>query len=133
MTTFLALLPISFLLLWPQFIFGGVREGKAVYETSELGMKLTEKALVNIEVKTVRVGERSQLNCAREALVFYQDQIGVYRLREGWFKLVQVTVIKKNNLEAIIRSGELRSTDDLVVHGADLLRVSEMDAFESEQ
>lgn len=105
------------------------RPGKAVFEYSvESGMKLTEKALKNIEVKTTKVSSGSQQAISANALVYFQDQIGVYRLRNGWFKLVKVQLIKKGSSEVVIQSPELGADDEVAIHGADLLRVSEMDA-----
>ena len=73
------------------------REGKAVYEvSSDLGIKLTEKAIVNIEVKTAKINANNQLNIPTDALVYFQDQIGVYRLRDGWYKLVPIKILKKD-------------------------------------
>ena len=109
-----------------------LRSGKAVYETSnEKGMKLTERALKNIEVKTTKATGSTQHSLSKESLVYFQDEIGVYRLRENWFKLVKIQVIKKGLSEVTIRSSELQNGDEIAIHGADLLRVSEMDAFGS--
>jgi hypothetical protein len=112
--------------------FSEERNGKAVFEISpELGMRLTEKALKNIEVKTLKLATLSNYSVPPGSIVHFQDQTGVYRLREGWFKLVKVRIIKKNDREAFIDSSELKAQDELVVFGADLLRVAEMDAFGS--
>lgn len=109
-----------------------LRSGKAVYETSnEKGMKLTESALKNIEVKSTKVSGASLHILPKESLVYFQDEIGVYRRRDNWFKLVKIQVIKKGPSEVTIRSSELQNGDEIAIHGADLLRVSEMDAFGS--
>jgi hypothetical protein len=114
--------------------FAEQRPGKAVYETSsELGMKLNEKALKNIEVRTKKIDRITLLSIPIEGLVFFQNHIGVYRLRDGWFKLIKVQVMKKNDSEATIQTSELRSGDEIAIHGADLLRVAELDAFGGEE
>lgn len=108
---------------------GEERPGKAIFETSsELGMKIREKALANIGVTTV---DLPNLNASIPigALVSFQDKVGVYRLREGWFKLVRVEVIRSSEKEVAVRSSELKLGDKIAVHGVGLLRVSEMDAF----
>lgn len=51
----------------------------------------------------------------KAALIFYQDKVGLYRLRDGWFKLVS--------------ADDLRPGDQIVVQGTGLLRVAELDAF----
>ena len=105
------------------------RKGKAVYEISpEKGMKLTDKALKNIEVKTASIATPYEATVPLESLVRSQDQVGVYRVREDWFKLIKVQVIEENSQEAQI-SGDFQQGDSLVTEGAGLLRVSELDAF----
>lgn len=54
----------------------------------------------------------------KAALIFYQDKVGIYRLRDGWFKLVP--------------ADDLRLGDQIVVQGTGLLRVAELDAFSGE-
>jgi len=106
------------------------RRGKAVFETStNLGMKLTDKALINIEVKTMKLDSTGDYNLPPESIVHFQDQVGVYRRRDGWFRLIKIQILKNSDREVSVRSTELRAGDELVIHGADLLRVSEMDAF----
>lgn len=127
----LASLILSLTLL-PSIGLSEERPGKAVFETSpEQGMKLTEKALKNIEVKTTKAVSGSQYLLPLESLVYFQDQVGIYRLRQGWFKLVKVEVMKKRGKESLVRTNEIQSGDEIAIHGADLLRVSEMDAFGS--
>lgn len=131
MTTFRSLiLCLQFsLAMLPVTGFSEERKGKAVYEISvKDGMKLTEKALKNIEVRTFKLKAGSDQAVPPESLVYFSDQVGVYRLRLGWFKLVQVQVLSKNNKDTLIRSSEFQSGDELVVRGAELLRVSELDA-----
>ena len=70
----------------------------------------------------------------KDHMVLYQSaKGGVYRLRDGWFKLVKIQIMSKGNEQAFIKSSELKSGDSIVVKGAALLRVSEMDAFGSEE
>ena len=108
------------------------RPGKAVYETSaELGMRLGDKPLKNIEVKTIPYSSLSNQVIPIESLVHFQDQIGIYRLRDGWFKLIKIQIIKKKEKLVTVRTKELQEKDEVVIHGADLLRVAEMDAFGS--
>jgi hypothetical protein len=54
------------------------RPGKAVYEiSSELGMKLTDRALKNIEVQTKKLPDGGALVAPTSSLVYFQDQVGV--------------------------------------------------------
>ena len=120
----------SIALILPLYSHAEERVGKAVFETSaELGLKLTEKAIKNIEVKTSKLVVGSEFTVAPDSIVHYQNQVGVYRLRDGWYKLIKVQIIKKDERQVNIRSSELKAGDELVTHGGDLLRVAEMDAF----
>jgi hypothetical protein len=126
------LIVIALILTGSLNAFSAERPGKAVYETSEeQGMRLTEKALKNIEVSTLPFKEPGNDPVPLASLVYFQGKVGVYRLRHGWFKLISVQVVKKDDREAVIRSGDLLPGDEIVSHGADLLRVSELDAFGS--
>lgn len=58
---------------------------------------------------------------------------GVYRLRDGWFKLVEIQKISDSNSETTISSSDLKTSDQIAVEGVALLRVSDMDAFGGEQ
>lgn len=107
------------------------RPGKAVFATSELGMKLTAVALQNIGVKTTRIDAVGQ-SIPTSAVVHYQDRMGVYRLREGWFKLIPIDVgAGGGNLR--VDPKDFKAGDEIVVRNAGLLRVAEMDAFGSEE
>ena len=106
------------------------RDGKAVYETSpEQGMKISDIGLKNIEVTLGKVAGSSSFNIPLTGLVYFQDNIGIYRVREGWFKFIKIKLKSKNADHALIESADLRAGDQFAIHGADLLRVAELDAF----
>lgn len=113
----------------------GFRAGPnmAVQEASlKEGFKLAEKAKEVIGVKTKTVGAKPY-TIPVEALVYYGDKLGVYRLRNGWFKLIEIQKISKNNKTISLSSSELTEQDQVAITGVALLRVSEMDAFGGEQ
>jgi len=116
------------------FAFAEAREGKAVFEISpETGMKMNEVALKNIEVQIRKSAGGEQQLLPKSALVFYQDKIGIYRLRDGWFKLVEVKVIRRDEKTATIQLKDSNSNDQIVISGGALMRVAEMDAFGGEE
>lgn len=95
---------------------GGVGPGNAVTAADEHdGIKLSDKAQKAIGLKTETFISGDVM---KSALVFHQDKVSVYRFKDGWFKLISVT--------------ELKSGDQIVVSGAALLRVAELDAFSTE-
>ncbi|MEK6578046.1 MAG: hypothetical protein AABZ55_02355 [Bdellovibrionota bacterium] len=106
------------------------QQNKAVFETSKTeGFKLTKKAIQTIGVAIKPIVINSEITLPKDALVHSLDQIAVYRLRNSWFKLVTIEVIRESGSQVIVRSLELKSGDQVVIQGAALLRVSEMDAF----
>ena len=99
----------------------------------EKGIRLSEKAIATLEIKTTSLNGNSDHKVPTGALVFYQDNVGVYRLRGGWYKLIPITLENKSSQSSMIRSMELKSGDQIVVQGVALLRVADMDAFGGEE
>lgn len=114
----------------------GFRAGPnmAVQEASlKNGFRLATKALEVIGVKTTKLGARPY-SINRKSLVYYGDKVGVYRLRDGWFKLIEVKVEKKStSSQFIMDAQDLSPSDEVATDGVALLRVSEMDAFGGEE
>ncbi len=95
---------------------GGVGPNNAVTAADEHdGIKLAPKAVQFIGLKTAAYDGHT---IPSTALVFYQTEVGIYRLRDGWFKLVPAK--------------DLRAGDQIVIEGVGLLRVAELDAFSGE-
>lgn len=108
---------------------GGVGPGKAVTEADpDQGLKLSEKTIQLFEVATKPLGA-FPFSVPISSLVYYQEEIGVYRLRDGWFKLIEVKLLSKSGKQAMLESSDLMSADQIVIQGAALLRVAELDAF----
>ena len=115
---------------------GGARtgQGKAVLEAgAKQGLRLAEKALKRLGIRTQRLVGPGSYRVPLPALVYAEEEVGVYRLRGGWFKHVDVEVSSKTRDWAIVRSGELRAGDELVIAGAPLLRVAELDVLGGEE
>ena len=105
---------------------------KAVLEaSSEKGLRLSEKAIQTLELASSPSGSRSVHSVLNDSLVHFQDQVGVYRLRDGWYKLVAVKVLEWGAARTSVASDALRPGDQVVTHGTALLRVAEMAAFDS--
>jgi hypothetical protein len=105
---------------------------KAVLESSqEKGLRLSEKALQTLEVASIPSSTKSIHGVLNDSLVHFQDQVGIYRLRDGWYKLIPVKVLESGAARSSVASDELRPGDRVVTHGTALLRVTEMAAFDS--
>ncbi len=93
---------------------GNVGPGKAVTKASpDKGFQLSEAAIRTLGIKTIVVEDPA--NIPSDALIHYQDMVGVYWLHDGWFKL--------------IRPKRLEPGDQIVTSGADYLRIVELDLF----
>lgn len=101
--------------------------GKGVEAFGHEGMKLSAKAAANLGIKTSPIAGAGAVKVPASALVFFQDEVGVYRSRGGWIKLVEVELGERTRRDAVVRSKELKQGDRLVVAGAAAIRVIELD------
>ena len=104
-----------------------VGPGKGVEAFGHEGMKLSAKAAASLGFKTSPIAGNGAVKVPVSALVFFQDEVGVYRSRGGWIKLVEVELAERTKRDAIVRSKELKPGDQLVVAGAAAIRVIELD------
>lgn len=106
-----------------------VGPGKAVLEAKESdGIRLSEKAIRNLNLSFVAVGADGTSRLPVSALVRFQDFTAVYRKREGWFKMVEIEP-RIHNGTALVSSKDLKSGDELVIENASLLRVVDLDVW----
>lgn len=87
-----------------------VGPGKAVEAFDETkGIKLSEKAMKNLEIQTKKV---SSALVPSNAILTIKDKTSVFVKTDGWFRMISTK--------------EVKSGDDVVVHGAALLRVAQI-------
>lgn len=99
---------------------GGSRTGprKAVLEANEeRGLKLSDKAIKRLGIKTAKLAGPSRI--PKSALVRTAEETSVFVVREGWFRRVH--------------ADDLKGGETIVVAGAPLLRVAELDVLGSEE
>lgn len=102
----------------------------AILEASaEKGLRLSEKAQQTIGLAMAKTTPSDRQSLPLSALVYYQDHVGLYRFRAGWFKLLEVQLLEKGSSQASVRTKDLAPGDQIVVGGVPLLRVAEMEAF----
>jgi hypothetical protein len=87
------------------------------------GFKLSRESLSTMGIETTSYSPR--LRPTKNVLVFFQDDIGVYRLRDGWFRLVRGTVEEGQFVPS--ENGDLVPGDHVVSQGAGFLRITELD------
>lgn len=106
---------------------------KAVSETSPtLGFRISEVALKNLGVAMFKIPSPSSVYIPASSFVYFQDNVGIYRVRDGWFKLIVLKSVNPKGITLRVDGGDFRPNDLIVLKGAALLRVTEMDAFGGE-
>ena len=95
------------------------------------GIQLAEKAIQALQLKT-RLISGDTFDLPREAIVASREETGVYRLRDGWFRLIHGDI---SGTGITVRfqpehAADLRAGDAVVIEGAGLLRVADVAAFE---
>ena len=91
---------------------GGARTGptKAVLAASnEHGMKLSEKALRRLGIQTTRLAGAGPYRVSTKALIYSKEEVGIYRLRDGWYKHIYVEVSGKERGSAAIGARDLKA------------------------
>jgi hypothetical protein len=109
-----------------------VGHGNAVTAADKhVGLQLSPEALKTLGIKTQLLPAASGL--PKSAIVAFKDETGVYRLREGWYKLIEGHVQPQGNRVRFTPhdNHDFRPGDHVVVEGVPLLRVTELDAFSS--
>jgi len=96
----------------------------------EKGIQLSAEAVATLGIKTQP--RPSGGSFPKQAIVYFKDETGVYRLRDGWYKLVEGEARPEAGGRARFapnRAADLRAGDHVVIDGVPLLRVTELDAF----
>lgn len=108
----------------------GVGPGRAIPEASKTnGIRLSPQAQELFELRTVSLGEGAVYRVPLESILFIREKKAVYRHRDGWYKLVDVTLVSKTENEAVIQSKALASGDKVVSHGAPLVHLAELNVW----
>ncbi len=96
----------------------------------EDGFKLSEAALKTLGIETT-LARNQFILVPEEAIVSFQAETGVYRFRDGWFKLVEGKAERsgKSMRFSPERQEDLKPGDRVAITGVPLLRVTELDTF----
>lgn len=107
---------------------GRVGPGKAVIEATEKdGLKLSEKALKNLDLEYITTNV-SALAVPVAALVHFQDFSAIYRVRGGWFKMVEIEPVIHGST-AHFSSKDILPGDRIVTRNSGFIRVIDLDVF----
>lgn len=106
--------------------------GKAIEEVKGEGkqFRLSQKAVSIMSLKTEPlrsvVNERARVPAS--SLVFFQEEVGVYVLRDGWFQLIELELLNSDGKNANVKTKYLKPTDLIVTGGVALLRIAHLEA-----
>ena len=109
-------------------------KGKAIVEVKDEGkeFKLSAESIKLLEIKYVPVQSKlneKTLTISQSSLVTYQDKMGIYLFSNGWFKLSEIKIIKRENNKLLVKVMRISTKDNLVVSSVGLLRVAHLQAL----
>lgn len=107
--------------------------GKAILEVKNEGQyfKLSPVAEKAIGLKSqlpIATDEEHHFKVPQSSIVEYQEYIGIYRKKAGWYELVDVKIIKTTDSESLIYSKNLKSDDQIIFTRVGLLRIAHLEA-----
>ena len=104
--------------------------GKAIVAASrKTGIQLSEKAVKSLGLSYTKLEGGSPFKVPLKCVVFFQKEVGIYRFKNGRYKLVEVELLSKTSTEATVKASELTSGDQIVKDGVPLLRAAELEAW----
>lgn len=105
---------------------------KGVVEAEpKLGFKLHDKAYANFKIETIKLGS-APWRIPNAALVFAKEERHVYRLKNGFFKSIDVKILKREGKSFVISSEDLGTGDQIVSVGTGFLAIVDEAVFGAE-
>lgn len=112
----------------------GIGPEKAITNANKSdGFKLSEIAVKKLEIKTFKILSKDFIKVPTTSLVFFQSEVGIYRVRSGWYRLIPIKILNKGTSETTIASSEIKNEDEVVIHGSDLLRLADLNLWSSDE
>ncbi len=109
----------------------GPNKGITIFD-EEKGFVLSDEAKKTFSLQTQNLTGSSPWSLPKSALLFTGEEKSVYRLRDGFFKKIDVEVIKKDKDRMIVKSENLKKGDSIVIQGVGFIRIAEVDATSEE-
>lgn len=95
--------------------------------SKEDGFKLSDKALLKLEIKFEKLNGTQSWTIPSEALVRIKQSTGVYRRLDGWITFVLVKVTQNSADKITITSEDLEAGDEVAITGTQFLRMTDAD------
>lgn len=94
------------------------------------GFRLGEVAYQRLNIKSQNILIDGKQSVPQEGMVWVKGLPFVFRIRAGWIRRIPVQILLRSTKMVVLKSAELGRGDKIVVGGAALLRVTEMDLGE---
>ncbi len=109
----------------------GPEKGVTLFD-EEKGFILSKEALKTFSVLSVVLQGPAPWNIPGSALLLSGGEKNVYRLRNGFFKRVDILILSRSSTSVVVRSAELSSGDQVVIQGVGNIRLAELDVTSGE-
>lgn len=106
----------------------GPNKGITIFNEAD-GFKLSPEAIKNFELRTVKLRNVEPWSIPVSAVLNSGEEINVYRLRNGFYKRIDFSIVSKGDKELKIRTSELKPGDEVVTQGVAFLRTAEVVAI----
>jgi len=104
---------------------------KGILEANkEKGFKLSPEAEKNFSINKMKVAKAHNIEIPKSAQVTSGLEINLYRVRDGYYRRIDFTVVSSNSTTMIVNSKELSPNDEIALTGLGFLRISEVSAFD---
>lgn len=107
-----------------------VGPGKGIVKADEkLGFILSNEALKNFEVKTIKLEGTGPWGVPLSARMLSKEEINIYRVRNGFIKRIDFSLMEKKGSLIKIKSSDLQSGDEVITNGVGFVRIAELTAY----
>lgn len=103
----------------------GPDKGITIFSDAD-GFKLSPEAIKNFELRTVKLKHVEPWSVPNSAVLYSGEEINIYRLRNGFYKRIDFSIVSKSDRDLQIKTPELKSGDEVVTQGVAFLRTAEI-------
>lgn len=102
---------------------------KGITEASEQeGFKLSKEAKEKFEISSQKYTGEKSFSVPKSGIFFGLQKNNLFRIRGGFYRRIDFTVISKSPSQWAVSSPELRAGDEIVNNGVGYLRIVELQA-----
>ena len=106
------------------------QQNKGVFEVDvHEGFKVGPQALKNFDISLVALTGKAPWRLPKTSIVRTGEERNLFRLRNGFFKRVDFSVVSTGNGVFVVESSDLAAGDSVVTTGMGFLRIAEISAF----